>query len=97
MNKPVDLTGRSSFAPVALHDDMGVEVIKGTVAFCTARPRAVIEALNLVVTSAGTLSDGISGKRDKRVSFGYRRIRGYDVVLVLGNHRTRNGNKGRGR
>jgi len=50
---------------MALHANMGVEVIKSTVAFCTAHPRAVIEALNLIVTSAGTLSDGISRKRDK--------------------------------
>jgi hypothetical protein len=65
MNKAVALTGRRSFAPVALHDDMGVEAVKSAVAFCTARPRAVIKALNLVVTSAVTLFDGISGKGDK--------------------------------
>jgi hypothetical protein len=29
----VNLTGRSSFTPVVLHDDMSIEVIKGTGAF----------------------------------------------------------------
>ena len=51
----MNLTGRSSFTPVALHDDMSIEVIKGTVALCTAGPRAVIQTLNLIVTAARTL------------------------------------------
>lgn len=59
------LTRWCSFTPVSLHDDMGIEVIKGTVAFCTARPRAVIKSLNLVITSAGSLSDRVSRKRNK--------------------------------
>jgi hypothetical protein len=63
--KAVNLTSRCSFIPVALHDDMSVEVIKGTVAFCTVGPRAVIQTLNLIITAAGTLSDGISRKRNK--------------------------------
>jgi hypothetical protein len=67
---PLNLTGRCSFTPVALHDDMSVEVIKGTVAFCTAGPRAVIQTLDLIVAAAGTLSDCISRKRDKRVCLG---------------------------
>jgi len=50
---------------MVLHANMGIEVIKSTVAFCIAHPKAVIEALNLVVTLAGMLSDGISRKRDK--------------------------------
>ena len=44
---------------------MGIEVIKSTIAFCTAYLRAVIEALNLIRMSVGMLSDGISRKRDK--------------------------------
>jgi hypothetical protein len=50
---------------MVLHANMGVEVIKSTVAFCTAYPRAVIEVLNLIRMLAGMLSDGISRKRDK--------------------------------
>jgi hypothetical protein len=61
----VNLTGRSSFTAVALHDDMGIEVIEGTVALCAAGPRAVIETLNFIVTTAGTLSDCVSRKRNK--------------------------------
>jgi hypothetical protein len=79
----VKLTCRSSFTPVALHDDMGIEVIKGTVAFCAARPRAVIQTLNLIITAAGTFSDCVSRKRNKGVCLGYRWIGGSSVLFVL--------------
>ncbi len=48
---------------MALYDDMGIEVIKGTIAFGTARPRAVIETLNLIVSAPWMLFDCISRKR----------------------------------
>jgi len=65
VKKAVDLTGWSSFTSVTLHDDMGIEVIKSTVALCTAQPGAVVETLYLVITSTRTLFYRISGKRDK--------------------------------
>jgi hypothetical protein len=56
---------RTPFIPVALHDDMSIEMIKGTVAFCTVGPRALIQTLDLIVAAAGSLSDCISRKSNK--------------------------------
>ena len=83
LKNAVNLTGWSPFTPVALHNDMGIEVIKGTVAFGTASPRAVIQTLNLIVTAARTLSDCISRKRNKRVCLGCRRIVVYSILFFI--------------
>jgi len=56
----MNLTGQSLFTPVVLHGNMSIEMTKGTVAFCTASPRAVIQMLNLIVMVVWTLSDCIS-------------------------------------
>jgi hypothetical protein len=59
------LTSRCPLIPMALHDDVSIEVIEGSVALCTANPRAVIEALNLVVTTTWSFPYCISRKRDE--------------------------------
>lgn len=44
---------------VLLHRDMGIKVVQGSVRLVTVWPGALIQTLNLIVASAGSLLDRI--------------------------------------
>jgi hypothetical protein len=66
---------------VALHDDVGVEVVEGAVCLCAGGEVAGVETLDLVVAAAGPLLDCVAGERDEGV--GLRSVVGGLVGHVL--------------
>ena len=60
---------------MALHADMGIEVVERTVRLRTVRPRTSVQTLDLVVSSARPLTHGIAGQRHERVRLRHRRRR----------------------
>jgi hypothetical protein len=70
-------TGQSPYTLVAQHDDMSMEVIADTIAFCT-ETKSHTDTLSYRNggTAAGILSECIPRKRNKCVRLGYTWIRG---------------------
>lgn len=52
----------TALGAMLLHRDMGVEVVEGTVGLCAVWPVALVETFDLIVASARTFFDCVSGQ-----------------------------------
>lgn len=74
---------------MGLHCDVRVQVVQGTIGLLTAIPATLVHALNLFVSSAGSLVLLGTGNRNERIDLMSKLLRQYTVSHAEGEKHAR--------